>query len=415
MTMQVRIGLILTLALAMMGLACGHYTCGVTFGNSTCAAGPPSLGGGGGSGSATAAFVFVENGSGAGSVVGLTLNTALTTPTLAATPNYTAPVTPSADAGLGMAVAQKQFLYSAFGSTNQVLGWTISSTGILTAMTPVSATLGSAGTSTFDTPRVITNPAGTLLFIADQFGSQIFVFQIGTGGALTAVTGSPFSVAPLLPGNMTTDGLGTYLYITETFSDHTGDAVAAYTIGTGASLGTLTPVAGSPFTGTSFDMWQVKGEPTGKFLIGTKGMSVPVNGSDDPNLYVFTIGSNGVLSAPVAFSTTNSPFSIAVQTNASGNLVYGFGKNDAGTAFNPAEGFTLSSAGALTAVTASNTGAGDSGQFDQNGSLLFTFGGLVDNNTIVYSLTAFDVSGGALTTPTPTNTFGGFFVATDPQ
>jgi len=111
-------------ALAMMGLAsCGHYTCGATFGSSTCAAGPPGLSGGGGTGSATAAFVFVANGSATGSIVGYTLNTSVTPPTLTATANYTAPVTPSADAGMGMAVAQKQFLYTAFGSTGQIFSW----------------------------------------------------------------------------------------------------------------------------------------------------------------------------------------------------------------------------------------------------------------------------------------------------
>src|ERR1700745_2656362 len=111
MRMRVRAVLLVTIALAIMGLAsCGHYTCGANFGSSTCSAGPPSLSGGG-TGSAAAAFVFVLNGTASGSVVGYTLNTSVNPPTLTATTNYTAPVTPSADSGIGMAVAQKQFLY----------------------------------------------------------------------------------------------------------------------------------------------------------------------------------------------------------------------------------------------------------------------------------------------------------------
>jgi len=322
---------------------------------------------------------------------------------------------------MGMAVAQKKFLYTAFGSTDQIFGWSISTTGILSAVqnSPFSASFTTGATSTFDTPRVITNPAGTLLFIADEFVSQIFVYQIGSDGVLTAVTNSPFPV-PFSPGNMTTDGLGNFLYVTDSSSGHTGSEIAAYGIGTGSSLGVLTAVSGSPFVGIPFDMWQVKGEPTGKYLIGTKGMSLSKNGSDDKNLYVFSIAQPGAANAGAItlvapFPTANSPFSIAVQSNAGGNLIYSFGLDDAGTAFNPAEGFQLSSSGALTAVNASNVGAGDEGQFDQSGGFLFAYGGLTVNNTVAYQLTAFDVTSGALTQPTTTLTFGGFWVATDPQ
>ena len=416
MTMRVRTVLMVIIALVIMGLAsCGHYTCGANFGSSTCAAGPPSLSGGTG-GSAAAAFVFVLNGTATGSVVGYTLNTSVNPPTLTASANYTAPVTPSADSGIGMAVAQKQFLYAAFGSSKQIFVWTISSTGTLTAVgTPIPASFLTGATSTFDTRRVATNPAGTLLFIADELGSQIFVYQIGSGGVLSAVTGSPFAV-PISPGNMATDGLGKYLYITETFSDHIGDAVAAYSIGTGSSLGFLTAVSGSPFIGASFNMWQLQGEPTGQFMIGTKGLSTSVNGSEDPNLYVFSIGSTGALAAPVLFPTTNSPFSIATESNAGGNLVDTFGLDVGGTAFNPVEGFALSSSGALTKVNGSpfTAGVGGSeGQFDQSGGLLFVYGGLRDVNTVVYNVTALGVSNGNLTTPTGIGTFGGFWVGTD--
>ena len=417
MTMRVRTALMVIIALAIMGLAsCGHYTCGANFGSSTCSAGPPGLSGGGGTGSAAAAFVFVLDGTASGSLVGYTLNTSVNPPTLTATANYTAPVTPSADSGIGMAVAQKQSLYAAFGSTGQIFSWTIGSTGTLTAVgAPISATFLTGATSTFDTRRVATNPAGTLLFIADESGTQIFVYQIGSGGVLSAVTGSPFAV-PISPGNMATDGLGKYLYITETFSGHTGDAVAAYTIGTGSSLGFLTAVSGSPFIGVSFNMWQVQGEPTGQFMIGTKGLSTSVNGAEDPNLYVFGIGSTGALAAPVLFPTTNSPFSIATESNAGGNLVDTFGLNVGGTAFNPVEGFALGSSGTLTKVNGSPFSAGavgTEGQFDQSGGLLFVYGGLLDVNTVVYGVTALDVSSGNLTTPTGIGTFGGFWVGTD--
>jgi hypothetical protein len=259
---------------------------------------------------------------------------------------------------------------------------------------------------------VITNPAGTLLFVGDEFASQVFVYQIGGGGGLTAVAGSPFSVS-FSPGNMTTDGLGRYLYFTDSTGSHTGSEIAAYTIGTGtgSALGALTPVPNSPFFATNFDMWQVQGEPTGNFLIGTKGLS-----SGDDNLYVFSIGTLGALSTPPAvFPTTNPPENIAVQHNSGGNLIYSLGLDSAGTAFNPVEGYQLAS-GVLAKVNSSPfsvAAVGDTAQFDQSGGLLFVYGGLFDGKSVVYNLTSLDVSAGNLTTPTGTGTFGGYWVVTD--
>jgi hypothetical protein len=415
MTKQVRTGLMLIVAMAVMGLAsCGHYTCGVTFGNSTCAGGPVSLNGG--TGSADAAFVFVSDGTASpGSIQGYTLDTNVNPPTLKATTSYTPPSTPGNDSGMGMAVAQKKFLYTAFGSTNKVYGWTISTTGILTAVSgsPYTATFGSVGSFAFDTRRMITNPAGTLLFIANEFTNQIFVYQIGAAGDLTAVTGSPFTV-PFSPGNMTTDGLGNFLYFTNASEGtHTGTEIAAFSIGTQSNLGVLTEI------GTfAFPMWQLQGEPSGKYLIGTTGNSTApgFSGTDDKNLYVFTIGGSGGLTAPVLFPTQNSPFSIAVQSNAGGNLLYSFGYDPLGTGFNSAEAYTISSSGALSAVNGSPfsiAALGSEGQFDQGGSFLFEYGGIFNTNTVIYNMTFFDVVAGQPTLPTPEQTYGGFWVVTD--
>lgn len=423
MKMQVRAILILIATLATMGLAgCGHYNCqsGATFGSSTCSSSGSGLGGGGGNGNAADAFVFVTNGSAVpGSVVGYTLDTATAPPTMVTTPSFTAPATPPSDAGLGMAVAQKQFLFTAFGSTDQIFGWSISTAGILTPVpgSPYSAPLATFASTTFDVHRVITDPAGTLLFVADEFQNQIFVYQIGSGGVLTAVIGSPFRV-PFSPGYMTTDGAGKYLYFTDSFSDHTGSQVAAYSIGpTGNSAGVLTAVSGSPFP---FLMWEVQGEPTGQFLIGTKGLSVPVNGADDKNLYVFKITQSGTSAGAITlvapFPTTNSPFTIAVQTNTTGNLVDSFGLDDTGSVFNPVEGFVLNSSGTLAVENGSPfsvAAVGDRGQFDQSGNLLFVYGGVVVNNTVAFTVTSFDVTNSSLSTPTSIGTFGGFWVATD--
>jgi hypothetical protein len=439
-----RIVQILVAVTAAMGLAnCGKYNCNTDDGMSFsggCSSGSPSSissssGGSGssgsGSGSATAAFVFaidagVSNSSSPtnGSIAGFTLN--MSANTLSPTSGYTAPSIPPNEGGVGMVVAQKQFLYAGFGTLQQLYAWTISSTtGALTAISgspytsPFLASVGSTAQA-----EMITNPAGSLLFISATSQDEIRVFQIGTTGALTEVSGSPFSV-PFAPANLSTDGLGKYLYAVHAdFSTHTGTEIAAYSIG---SSGSLTAISGSPF---AFPMWQVEGEPTGKFLIGTTGNSEAegYSGVEDLHLYVFSISSTGAIS-PVSgspFDTVYSPFSIAVSPNSGGNLVYSFGFNADATAFNPPEGYEISSTGTLTAVAGSpftglpSGSAGSWGQFDQSGAFLINYANYVDPSTAtsITQLSPFNVAtGGALTQTVDTLTLAnpGFWVVTDPQ
>jgi 6-phosphogluconolactonase len=420
MTMQVRAGFMMIVALAMMGLAsCDHYNCstGATFGGS-CTASGSGLGTTT-TGSATAAFVFVADATGAtsnGTIDGYTLNTSAST--FGPTSTYTAPATPLGDGGVGMVVAQAKYLYTGFGSTNQIFGWTIGSDGTLTAISgsPYSALFLVSVATDFGTQSIITNPAGTLLFFSATGEDKIYVYQIGSDGGLTTVSASGFSV-PFPPANLATDGLGKYLYVTQELGNHTGSQVEAYSIG---STGVLTEV------GTfSFPMWQVQGEPLGKFMIGTTGNNTVVNGSDNDNLYVFSISSTGALSEVTGspFATQNSPLSIAVQSNTNGNLVYSFGIADSDLAFNPVEGFTIGSTGTLTAVTGSpfsSAALGDMAAFDESGAFLFTYGGVATQGTttVTYEMGAFDVaSDGALTQTSSTLslTSGGFFAVTDPQ
>jgi len=428
MTMRVRAGFIMIVALAMMGLAgCDHYNCstGPILGGS-CTAGTPGLGTTT-TGSATAAFVFVADATGAtsnGTIDGYTLNTSAST--FGPTPTYTAPATPLNDGGVGMVVAQAKYLYTGFGltSTGTIYGWSIGSAGTLTALSgsPYAAPFMPSVPVGFGTQSIITNPAGSLLFFSAEdngtgtLGPFVYVFQIGSDGSLTKAPGSPFVVP--FTGNLATDGLGKYLYITAASpTTHTGSEIAAYSI---ASTGALTEV------GTfAFPMWQVQGEPTGKFIIGTTGNSVAINAVDNDALYVFSIGTTGALTevSGSPFVTQSSPLSIAVQSDANGSLIYTFGLTDDRSAFNSVEGYSINSSGALSAVTGSpfsNAAVGDQGALDQSGDFLFVYG-VIDNlstNTIVPQMGAFSVaSGGALTEPTTTLTLTspGFFAVTDPQ
>jgi hypothetical protein len=431
-----RVLVILLMMLAALFLAsCSGGAPGcpqASFGTST-ACGPSGQsgfggggGGGGGSGGSSSVSAYVYAVDQGGTIDGYAVNGSAGT--FAAISGYTAPVIATNNGGVGMVVAQKQYLYAGLASVDELYGYTIAANGSLTPITgtPLLAPYLSFYGSGVGQANMITNPTGTLLFISDTLQSEIYAYQIGTGGALTAVTGSPFACpAGFTPMNLGTDGLGLYLYaVNGDFTTHTGTAIAAFTIST---AGVLTPVPGSPFI---FPMWQVKGEPTGQFLIGTSGNTASVSGVDDDNLYVFSItqsGSNaGAITAASGspFVTTYSPFSIAVQSNVGGTFVYSMSFNDTATGFNPIEGYTISTtSGALTVDTGSpfsGVGDGSWAQFDQSGVLLMAYASYLNPQTgvITTQLSPIDVgSGGALTQPIPTSqiTTPGFWVVTDTQ
>jgi hypothetical protein len=454
MTMKVRVLVSFLVALALLFLAgCkGGYDCAVTFGSSTCTPSGTGLGssggggGGGGGGSTAAAFAFaVDQG---GVIDGFTLSPSAGT--FGATANFTPPATAiTSNPGAGMVVAQQvgeqPYVYALFGPlSNELFGWTVTNTGGLTLLPSFPAPLVTNPDAQipFNQYNMITNPAGTLLFIADSFDNEIFVFDIASTGALTEVVGSPFAT-PLgqtgNPGNLATDGLGRFLYVTETLLNHTGTEVLGYSIGdgtNGTTVGALTALSTSPF---AFRMWQVQGETSGNFLVGTSGNSAApglgLSGTDDPNLYVFNIlqtASNGIpagtltqaTGSPIA--TTYSPLNIAAQPPSSaGEFVYSFSINDSGAAYNPIQGFLLvttgAQAGTLAAISGfptSGIGTGHWGQFDQTGANLLVYSSVSNGTSLVTQLNALSIgSTGIPTEPTGPVTLAtpGYWVVTDPQ
>ncbi len=410
------------LLLPTMWLAgCGHYTCKAGFGDTTCGTGGSGgLSQSGGTTSASA-FVYAVDQGATGATTGTIDGYALITATTSFAPitSYTPPDVPANQGGVGMVVAQGKYLYAGFAGTEQLFAWTISSSGSLTTISgsPYTAAFLNGFIGSVGQDNMITDPTGTYLFISDAITSQIYAYQVGSGGVLTTATGSPLSLPTgFTPMNLGTDGLGKYLYVVDgNSSTHTGSRVAAYSIGSG---GGLTAVVGSPF---GFPMWQVKGEPSGKFMIGTSGKTVVSAGVDDNNLYVFSIGTTGTLTQAVQQSTVYAPFSIAVQQNSGGSQVYSFGLNDTDTAFNPVEGYTINGGGTLVADTGSpftGVGTGSWGQLDQSGSLLFVYGSYFDQSTnqITTQIAPISVgSAGVLTQPAGTLTIAtpGFWAVTD--
>jgi hypothetical protein len=183
-------------------------------------------------------------------------------------------------------------------------------------------------------------------------------------------------------------------------------------------------------------MWQLQGDASGNFLVGTSGNSAApgFSGVDDKNLYVFSIQQTatttpaGTLTQVTGspFATTNSPLNIAVQPPSSGGeFVYSFGIDDTGSAYNPIEGYLLATAGsqpgALTAIASFPTtgiGTGHWGQFDQSGANLFVYSSISNGATVVTQLGALSIGAdGIPTEPTSPATLitPGYWVMTDPQ
>jgi len=341
--------------------------------------------------------------------------------------SYTAPVVSGNDSGEGMVVVNKKFLYTIFElQQSEIAGWSIDSgSGDLTALSGFPIT-GIALNLPIDSPgqfQMTTDPGGNYLFISSTGANAIFVYAINSStGALVAVPGSPFSTIPagIEPGNITTDGLGRFLYVCLAGVHGEGGEFVGYSIGAGT--GVLTLIPGSPFAG---NIWQLAGDASGHFLIGTSGSTATQTGSDDKHLYVYNINQNNGAANPVVsspISTTYSPYTIAMQpASSNGEFVYSFSINDTATGFYPIEGFQLNTTtGLLKEITGSpfsNLPLGQFGLFDQSGANLLVYSNVLTQSGFVTQLGPISVaSDGSLTDPVAPITLptAGYFVVTDP-
>ena len=378
---------IIMIASVLIMAGCGYqYKCGVTFGNSTCA----SSGGGGlgTTGKSSGNAVFAYNIVFAGSVKGTGLSSSAGFQSIS---GFSAPAVPPNDESAEIVVVPKKFVYAAFPASQQLFAWSINaSDGSLSAVSGSPFKLSGLGSMILNTTGVnftsmAVNPAGTLLFLGYSSFAEIDVYQIGSTGTLTQVPGAPFSTGTLQPYNLSFDGLGNYLYVT-TGPEGLGQQVAAYSIG---SSGTLTTVQGSPF---AFNMWQLQGDPSGKFMIGISGRSSALNGlTDDTHLYAFSIQQSGANAGALTqvsgspFTTLFAPVNLAVQpVSSNGSFVYSFSVSTLEP--NPIEGYQLdTNSGGLTVMSNSpfsNIGTASWGQFDQSGAYLFIFASTSTNSSL---------------------------------
>src|SRR6476646_342452 len=245
------------------------------------------------------AFVFTANASG-NSISGFANDG---TGALTAVPGspFTMPGQPF---GLA-ATPNNQFLYATAFLNNQVNSFSISPTsGVLTPLAcPTIAT------TDVQPLKIAINPAGTLLFTANQIGSVTGFSINATTGCLTAIS---TTLTDATARGITIDQSGQFVYVVTA-----GGGINAFQIG---ASGTLTRLALAGFDSASGTMLAVKAVPTFEVLVATDGGSTN-------NLRTFTINTSGSLTPIIATpggSSPPNPSAIAFNTplNATTPLVY---------------------------------------------------------------------------------------------
>ncbi len=393
MTVKVRALWVVAVLGATMWLAgCGHYVCGAGFGDTTCAS---NTSGQGGTSSQRAFVYFMDDHAGQIAAVALDLNNS---GTLAPIPNWAAPPTliPKGFDG-GMVIVNKLYLYMPY-SDGSLHGYKIDgTTGALSA----SSTTGLNLPPLVSSP-IAADPSGKFLFVGTASGVYVLMVN-STSGAVAVVNGSPFASGIGQPVQMSTDGAGKYLYA----MDGTNISEYSYDSSTGAltSVGTV-----------SSPMMMLASESSGKYMLGITESNGALSSTLDNNVYVFSIGTSGALSAqPTVVSTPETPSYIAVSP--SGTLVYTFNLDDLSTSathVQPIVGFTFdASTGALTNPLASTTFLSSLGKFDQTGQYIFVEG--QESNSPTAGLLAISVSStGGLSSALPaTGSAGVTFAVTD--
>jgi 6-phosphogluconolactonase (cycloisomerase 2 family) len=136
--------------------------------------------------------------------------------------------------------------------------------------------------------------------VANQASNSIGVFNIGSNGALTQVTGSPFAASS--PYGLSVNPSGTVLYTTNFPDSQISDlnTVSAFAI---TASGSLSPISGSPFPDANNSSGFASGigilaDPSGKFLFVGDHMAESV--------VTFSVSADGVLAPLAALPTPAS-------------------------------------------------------------------------------------------------------------
>jgi 6-phosphogluconolactonase len=332
----------------------------------------------------TTGFVYVLNsggGSGVGSVSAYAANpstgvlTSLLSSPFSVAAQLTTPNSMSADA-LG------RYVYvSSNGGSGGINGFLISSN------TDTQGQLASVGVTATKAVVIalVVDPAGRAVY-ALEAGPQIEGFAITAGtGALTAQTGSPYSVGTGTPTSIAIAPSGGFLFV-----GMNNGFIFSVPINTDGTLATGTSIVSNANLPGVINVAALTVDPTVHFLYAVDGST---------NISPFVINSTtgalvAVQNTPV--SAGAGPVSVGV-ASVSGVPTYLYTANDGGTI----GGFIIASNGALTLVSGSpfsSTIAPLALAIDPSGNFVYLVGS-GGSNTVL----SFVISGGLLEAPSTTN------------
>jgi 6-phosphogluconolactonase len=185
-------------------------------------------------------------------------------------------------------------IFAALGTAGDVVFTFNTTTGVATS----SQSLATGNTATADFGLAV-SPKTTYLFIARSgTNGGVAVYSIGSGGALSPVTGTPFA-AGSGTFSVVLDPTGTYVYA----ANRTDGTISGYTIVPGATTAALalTPLSGSPYaSGAAVQSLGI--DSTGKFLLAAAS-----GGSPDLTMYSFDIPVPGKLDPATSVATGVKP------------------------------------------------------------------------------------------------------------
>jgi 6-phosphogluconolactonase (cycloisomerase 2 family) len=203
----------------------------------------------------------------------------------------------------------KSFGYTANFGSNDISVFTVNKDGSPTAgggTTPVTNAVHPFG--------LAMDPGAHFLFVANQgdaiakVAGNVSVFSIGSGGALSEVSGSPFPIletspplpfgtVPPLPVAVAASSTGNYLYV----ADQANNAVVPFTFD--ATTGALTPISAT-CAGTGPCLGVPVGTAPSAVFSPSVGSFLYVSNASSSDIYEFVINTDGTLSPITATTTT---------------------------------------------------------------------------------------------------------------
>jgi 6-phosphogluconolactonase (cycloisomerase 2 family) len=193
----------------------------------------------------------------------------------------------------GLTIDKNNNLFIGVVNNGSGSGWIQAYKNASSGALVANGTYGAGTGSGLGPSRLITNPAGTMLFAADYFDAGISQFTISGTGTLSLVALPLSTGGGTLPLGLAISPNGSFLLVTNNASV---GGVFVYTIGSGASLAA---VAGSPFAG---------GVSNTGVTVDPNGVNVFVSSFGDNSVIRFAMNtSTGVLSSPVVTSGFAGP------------------------------------------------------------------------------------------------------------